>query len=59
MIIQLNRQVQKTYLLGIDNALFKTLQFMAPIQILKPEIDKLFALMDFHKEVRISKISMN
>ena len=36
-------------------------KFMTPIQILKPEIDKLFALMDFHKEVRIHKIfpSMN
>ena len=34
---------------------------MTPIQILKPEINKLFALMDFHKEVRIHKIfpSMN
>ena len=28
----------------------------ATIQILKPEIDKLFALMDFHKEVNVFKI---
>ena len=28
----------------------------ATIQILKPEIDKLFALMDFHKEVNVVKI---
>ena len=55
-------QVKKTYQgrAGMTMLSLKP-KFMTPIQILKPEIDKLFALMDFHKEVRIHKIfpSMN
>ena len=48
-----NEIYEKTIEVDYDyDALFNIFPY-STIQILKPEIDKLFALMDFHKEVGI------